>query len=87
MLTNLYGYDNEWVTLGFRFVSLDHNELYFEKEDDFETEAPSISYANVGKRSLITPEDLDDYTYSLLGESELQHGERSTRIRRIRFEI
>jgi hypothetical protein len=36
LLTNLYGYDKEWVTLGFRFVSLDRNELYFEKEDDFE---------------------------------------------------
>lgn len=32
-LQNLYGYDKEWVTLGFRFVSLDTNEIYFEKEN------------------------------------------------------
>jgi hypothetical protein len=32
----MYGYDKEWVTLGFRFVSIETNEIYFEKENEFE---------------------------------------------------
>ena len=36
---NFFGYDKEWVCLGFKFVQVESNEIYEEKEDDFEVKA------------------------------------------------
>ena len=73
---NLFGYEKEWVCLGFKFVEIENNEVYEEKEDDFEVVSKK-------KKMGVTVKDLDDSSLSLFTPEEMLE----KKVKRIGFKM
>lgn len=72
---NIFGYDKEWVCLGIKFVEIECNEVYEEKEDDYELP--------VETKKVVSVEEMDDASLSIFSPEEMLQN----RVKRISFDI